>query len=127
MANAHILLLDDEPINTQVLRYMLERSAYTTDRFHDAQIAFNALKASPTAYDLIITDRIMPDMDGLALVKSVKATPELASMPIIMQTGAAEKNEHIDAIKAGVFDFVFKPLEKELLLGVVRRALQVQR
>ena len=76
----------------------------------------------PEARGCVITDLRMPSMDGVELIKALKAAGCI--LPVIVITGHAEVSRAVDAMKAGATDFVEKPFESELILRVVRHCLE---
>jgi len=123
MNTKKILLVDDDPISLHVLINCL-RNDYPIETAVDGQQAWEILQAHPQDFAVIIADRIMPKLHGLQLLEKMQTHPELKRLPLILLTGEAEKAEQIAAIKAGVFDFLYKPVDAQLLLRVLERAIQ---
>ena len=88
----------------------------------DGLEALKEIEASGTPFDLMLVDWNMPNMDGLTLVKKVRETNK--STPIIMVTTEAEKPRIIEAIKAGVNNYVVKPFTPDTLLGKIQETMQ---
>jgi CheY-like chemotaxis protein len=118
-----ILLVEDEPTNMEIMAGYLEDANYKVERATDGQEAWKILLADPN-FDLVITDRRMPVMDGLTLVTEIKKHPTLRNMPIIMQTAASSPEEISEGVHAGVYYYLVKPYEEDTLLTVIRSALQ---
>lgn len=118
-----ILVVDDEPISLTVIRHHLETADYTVVCTTSGKEAWQLLTNSPFDYGLVISDRVMPGVDGLELLQKMMQDTYLSKIPLVMTTGICEKEEMIEAIHAGAYDFLFKPIEKDLLLAVVNRAL----
>jgi len=118
-----ILVVDDEPISLKLLIDHLEEAGFQIEQANDGQEALTKLQKHPNNFSVIVLDRIMPYMGGMELLNIIKQTDQLCNIPIIMLTGLDEKEDIIDAVKAGVFDYLTKPVEKELLLKMVHRAL----
>lgn len=117
-----IHIIDDDDAVRQSLQFLLECSGYEV-RDHASALAFlDALPAGGTpAPGCIVTDVRMPDMSGLALVARLK---ELGiDEPVVVITGHADVPMAIQAMKAGVFDFIEKPFADDHLLSVVDRAV----
>ena len=119
---ALIHVIDDDDAVRQSLKFLLECSGYDV-RDHDSAQAF--LSALPPGGDLapgcIVTDVRMPDMNGLELVARLK---ELGiKEPIVVITGHADVPMAIQAMKAGVFDFIEKPFADDHFLSVVEKAV----
>lgn len=119
-----LLIVDDDPISLRVLSEYLQDGNYAFFTAENGQQAWEILQKFPQEFALVIADRIMPKMHGLQLLAQMRKHEILKNTPLVMLTGEAEKEEIVVAIKAGVFDFLHKPIEKELLLAVLNRALQ---
>jgi CheY-like chemotaxis protein len=92
----------------------------------DAESAWETLKDG-AAVELILLDRRLPGMDGLTLLKRIKADADLRHVPVVMQTGL-DAEEHIrEGLAAGAYYCPTKPRQSVLLLGVIRAALEQQR
>ncbi len=74
-------------------------------------------------YDCIITDWLMPGMDGVELTKLVRQTPATRHIPILMITVQAERNNVRTALKAGISDFIVKPFNSEILINKLDKML----
>ena len=83
-----LLLVDDDPVNLQILREYLDDQGYELDEAKDGQQAWDKLLAEDPAYHVVLLDRMMPKLDGLALLKQMKAHDRLKMIPVIMQTAA---------------------------------------
>jgi len=120
-----ILLVDDEPTSIEVLSLFLKRADYQYEVAADGEQAWQLLQLHPQRYSLVIADRIMPRLHGVELLRRMRDQPPFNEIPVIIQTGVADKEERIEALKEGAFDLIFKPLDKDLFLGVVKRALRL--
>lgn len=96
-------------------------SGYDVRGFLSAQGALDGMTQPP---DLIISDLRMPGMDGIALLKEVKA--RALGLPVILLTGHGDVGHAVEAIRAGAEDFLEKPYDSARLMAVVRRALEAQ-
>ena len=114
-----ILIVDDEPQITRVLRTALKSHGY------DVRTAADGLSAFETFSDwnpgLVITDLAMPTMDGLELCRRLRATSEV---PIIVLSAKGEEKTKIEALDIGADDFVTKPFGMDELLARVRASLR---
>lgn len=124
MATTRILIVDDEPINRAVIdEYLSEEPDYLLDTASDGEDAWRALQETSTPYDLVILDRIMPALDGLELLRRMKADPRFADIPVIMQTAASAPEQVRQGLAAGAYYYLTKPYEPETLLALVRAAI----
>ncbi|MDP6361398.1 MAG: response regulator, partial [Planctomycetota bacterium] len=115
-----ILIVDDEEELMRALEAGLKGMRYDAVGFSSAKEALELLKVQE--FDLLLTDMMMPEMDGLSLLKAaLQIDPNLTA---IVMTGQGTIQTAVDAIKSGAFDYVLKPFKLRTLLPVVERALE---
>lgn len=119
-----ILIVDDEPVNIEILEEYLEDGGYDLDTAEDGQEAWEKLEASPDHYDILILDRMMPRMNGMEVLRRVKGHPVMQSMPVILQTALSAKDEILEGIQAGAYYYLTKPFDEELLQSVLGTAVE---
>jgi two-component system KDP operon response regulator KdpE len=115
----HILVVDDEPQITRVLRTVLSAHGYEVRIAHDGESALELMK--DWRPDLLITDLAMPNVDGVELCRRVRRTSEL---PIIVLSVRSEENTKVAALDAGADDYVTKPFGSDELMARVRAQLR---
>ena len=103
-----ILIVDDDPLNIQVLKSLLTRFGHEVLGVENAIAALNVLDPS---FDLVLADVIMPSVDGFEFVKRVRSNPDTQDIPIIMVSTLAEKKDRLVAIECGANDFITKPVD----------------
>ncbi len=118
-----ILIVDDEPINLDIICAHLEEENYELVRANNGEEAWSQLKADPARYDTIILDRMMPGMDGMQLLSNIKDTEELVHVPVIMQTAKAASSDVVAGLKAGASYYLTKPYDGEILKSMIRGAV----
>ena len=119
MEHPHILVVDDEPQITRVLRTTLTAKGYEIRVANDGEMALEIMKDwSP---NLVITDLMMPNMDGVQLCKRIRAMSEI---PIIVLSVRGEERNKIEALDAGADDYITKPFSSGELQARVRAALR---
>ena len=119
MEHPHILVVDDEPQITRVLRTTLAANGYDIRIANDGEMALEIMKDwSP---NLIITDLMMPNLDGVQLCKRVRAFSEI---PIIVLSVRGQERSKIEALDAGADDYMTKPFSMGELQARVRAALR---
>jgi CheY-like chemotaxis protein len=123
MTPRHILVVDDEIINLQIIREYLEDTSYQLDLVTSAEQAWEHLDGGGQPFDLVILDRMMPGMNGIELLKRMKADPRFTTIPVVMQTAATAPEQVREGIEAGAYYYLAKPYEPETLLAIVRAAL----
>lgn len=125
MASQNILIIDDDLICARVLEKHLQDADFSTDTAHTNDEAWHFLTEAQRNYAVILLDRMMLNDSGVSLVNKIKSSPALKHVPVIMITAQAERDEVIDAVRAGVFDFVYKPVDADVLLPLVQRAINL--
>lgn len=125
MAIERVLLVEDEPTNMAILAAHLRQAGYVVDQAEEGGIAWEKLSAV-SDYSLVVTDRNMPNVDGLELFSRMQANDNLRNIPVIMQTAANSPNEVVEGIKAGVYYYLTKPYKEETLLTLVKTAIREQ-
>src|ERR1700674_3444282 len=120
MSKARILIVDDEESTRELFAELLQRWGYEVDQTSDGH---GALKmAAETHPDVIISDLVMPKLDGLALVRALRE--EQPDTPVVIITGRGTIDSAVEAVREGVFDFVEKPLDPARLKVILQRALE---
>ncbi len=123
-AGPEILLVDDDPIILKILTLYLDEAGYRSAVAENGEQALHLLQQHPERFSAIILDRVMPKLSGIDLLHKVRVLPQFRKLPIIMLTGHAEREDVGAAVIAGVYDFLYKPIDKDLLLLVIKRALR---
>lgn len=124
MAQWHILVVDDEPMNLEIIGEVLDDPAYLLTNAADGEIAWQAMLAAEPPLDLVVLDRMMPVLDGIELLKRIKADPRFSNIPVIMQSAASSSQEIAEGIAAGALYYLPKPYAPQDLLIIVRAALE---
>ena len=120
MPKARILIVDDEESTREIFAELLQRWGYEVDQTADGHAALKI--AAETRPDVIISDLVMPKLDGLALTRALRE--ESPDTPVIIITGKGTIDAAVEAVREGVFDFVEKPLDPARLKVILQRALE---
>lgn len=113
-ASFKTLIVDDQQSMRGLLRYALQQLGFRD--ITEAKDGGEAMQAMLSAkFDLVISDWNMPAMDGLTLLKTIRAHPLLRKTPFIMSTGQQDQEKVREAIKAGVNNYIVKPFNVETL------------
>jgi CheY-like chemotaxis protein len=122
----HVLVADDDAWILRMVATVLEKRGYSVETAVDGEDALARALARPP--DLLITDVMMPKVDGWSLVRQLRAHPELAMLPVIFLTALSSEDDRIRGFRLGADDYVTKPFRfEELDLRVaktLRRAVQ---
>jgi two-component system, cell cycle response regulator len=114
-----VLVVDDDRFIRMMLCQMLVGLGYETLEAANGKEGLAAIKQNWKQLDAILLDRNMPEMDGMEVVARLKESPELRWLPIIMATGSDRKEEIQEGIEAGVFHYLVKPVDAEVLKSVI--------
>jgi CheY-like chemotaxis protein len=122
MSTAKILVVDDQPINVQLLKRKLEREKL------DVLTANNGLEALEQVRvhkpDLILLDMMMPDMDGLEVCQRLQASSETRSIPVIFVTARSTKESKLEGLSLGAVDYITKPIDLDETVARVQTQLR---
>jgi two-component system chemotaxis response regulator CheY len=112
--NMKILIVDDFSTMRRIVRNLRKEIGYNNaDEAEDGQVALTKLKAEP--FDFVVSDLNMPNMNGFELLHAVRADPALKSLPVLLVTAEAKKEDIITAAQAGASGYIVKPFTKATL------------
>src|SRR5262245_9908822 len=115
-----LLVIDDDPALAEALRVLLEHAGYEVKTAPDGRHGEDLFRTWRP--DGIVTDMILPDIDGIELVRTVKRLD--ATAEVIVITGQGNVVRAVEAVKAGAFDFLEKPVDPDRLLDKLEKALR---
>ena len=120
-----VLIVDDEEFNLDLIEEFLGFADIECVRAQDGQTALDILEADDIGrFSAIILDRMMPGLDGIEVIKRIKANPGLMNLPIIMQTAMARKDNMLEGLAAGAHYYLAKPYDSETLTTIVTAAVR---
>ncbi|HYC70149.1 MAG TPA: ATP-binding protein [Opitutaceae bacterium] len=119
-----VLVVDDEPVNRQVLREMLEPLGFVVTEAADGEEAVRA--AAAHAPDAVLMDLRMPRLDGLAATRRLRAEPALAATRIVAVSASVFAADKDEALRQGCDDFLPKPFRERELVAVLGRVLALE-
>ncbi|MDA8388270.1 MAG: chemotaxis response regulator CheY [Nitrospiraceae bacterium] len=109
-----VLVVDDFSTMRRIVKNILKQLGF--ERIEEAEDGMQAYsKLTGGDFQFVVCDWNMPNMDGINLLRKVRSDPALKDMPFLMVTAEAEKHKVIEAIKAGVSNYVVKPFTAEVL------------
>lgn len=112
--NIKVLVVDDFPTMRRIVKNLLKQIGF--ENIDEAEDGVQALiKLKQTKYGLLVTDWNMPNMEGIDLLRNLRKEESLKDLPVLMVTAEAEKEKVIEAIKAGVDNYIVKPFTAETL------------
>lgn len=119
-----VLVVEDHPIGRKLLVGQLDAAGYDVLTAGDGVEALAVLEDEGDAIDVVLLDRRMPRMDGMEVLRRLKADPRLSGVPVVMQTAADGRDEIIEGIRAGAFYYLTKPFDPQVLLSITAAAVE---
>ena len=118
--SVRVLLAEDNPVNQKLARLMLSKAGYQVEVANDGQETVAKFTSSPDDFDLIFMDIQMPEMNGMEATKAIREKG-FDSIPIIAMTANAMKGDREMCIKAGMDDYIPKPIRREVVFDVIEK------
>ena len=121
--NMRILVVDDFATMRKVIKNLLRQSGYqNVTEAEDGVVALKELRSQKI--DFVISDWNMPNMTGIELLRAVRADSELSSLPFLMITAESLKDNVLEAVKAGVSNYIVKPFTAEVLSEKIEKIIE---
>jgi DNA-binding NarL/FixJ family response regulator len=124
-APARILIVDDEPLNIDYLQQELEVHGFAIETAVNGIEALNRVADAPP--DIVLLDVMMPELDGIAVLRILKGDPATRLIPVVLMTALNAVEDRVRGIEAGADDFLSKPVDERELLARIRTALSLKR
>lgn len=126
MVSPVILVVDDEPLNLDIIDEFLTGKGqdYIVEMANDGVEAMEKLEADPNKYDTVLLDRMMPRMSGMEVLEKMSAHPGLKYIPVILQTAKVSEEDILEGLKAGAYYYLTKPFTSDILHSVVSTAVK---
>lgn len=109
------MVIDDSRTIRLILSRTLSQLGYDVAQAANGREGLATLQDTGNGFDLILVDWNMPEMNGLELIRSLRARPEFANLPLMMVTTETEMEQMVTALEAGANEYVMKPFGKETL------------
>lgn len=127
MEPTRVLVVEDEPINLEALVENLQFEGYETTGVSSGAEAWRAISEHPDEFDVILLDRVMPDMDGIEILRRLKARSTPIRASVIMQTALSSDRDIVEGLRAGAYYYLTKPFTAQALLAIVGAAARDRR
>ncbi len=123
MSSSSILVVDDSPSLRRMIGACLRAGGYNVTEAADGGQALALALAQQETFNMLVTDQVMPGMDGLSLIRALRATERYAGTPMLMLTTEADTRIREQAREAGASGFLAKPFDPEQLMASVAALL----
>ena len=120
-----ILIVEDEIHLQKLIAFILERDGHKVAVANNGEEGLKSLQDNPSP-DMVILDILMPGMDGLTVLRNMRADPKLKEVPVILLTALAQENVVLQGIRLGVKDYIRKPFQPKELAARVGKLLAMQ-
>lgn len=117
---ASVMIVDDEPALAEIFRDALVDAGYRVEAFTDAHLALHSFSQDPSHFDIVVADINMPGMDGIKLIKAIRA---IRNLPVILYTGYLDRDLQRRAEEANIRYVLHKPILPDEMVNQVRRIL----
>ena len=121
-----LLVVDDNEMNRDMLARRLRREGFTVHTAGSGAEALELVAARARAFDLILLDVMMPEMNGLEVLERLRKTHSVAELPVIMATARDASEDMVEAFGLGANDYVTKPLDMPVVLARIDNQLQLK-
>jgi len=118
-----LLIVDDDEFVRALMEEMLGLCGYDVSTAEDGRAAWEAIDAAPTRYDLMLLDKQMPRLDGISLLRQIRADQRFLDLPVIMLTADARPEDISQGLAEGAHHYLTKPSTEDILKTVIRGAL----
>jgi len=118
-----VLIADDEALSLELVSELLEDAGYQVEGVADGLAAWEVLQRQPERFDVILLDRMMPRLDGMALLGRIKAELSLRDIPVILQTAMGSRGHVLEGLRAGAYYYLTKPFDHDALFAIVGSAV----
>jgi two-component system alkaline phosphatase synthesis response regulator PhoP len=122
MKKHRLVIIDDQYDVLELLKYNLVHEGYEVKMFFNAVDALKYINADNT--DLLITDWMLPEMDGLELCRNLKMSVSTRNIPLVMLTGKNDEIDAVTALEVGAEDYITKPIRIKELMSRVKKILR---
>jgi len=119
---AKILVAEDDALTAQLVSFKLKQQGFTVLSASDGETALALAQAEKP--EVILLDCMMPVMDGFAVLRRIKESPELKATPVIMLTFRSKETDIINALELGAADYIVKPFSPAELMARIRKVLR---
>ena len=123
-SQARILVVDDDRTMRMMLAGLVENMGHEVIETVSGEAAIDILENGKIVIDIVLLDREMPGMDGLAVMARIKENQRLKNMPVIMVTGSNKPEQIREGLDTGVFYYLTKPIDQDITISVLNSAVR---
>jgi len=121
MSRQTVLVVEDNDMNMQLVEYLLEEGGYSIVKATSGEEALAITRDEASRPDLILMDIHLPGMDGLSVIREMKADPRTKAIPILAVTAHAMRGDKDRFLEAGCDGYISKPIDVKTFLGALEK------
>lgn len=118
-----LLIVDDDEFIRSITQEVLEEAGYSVEVAEDGLAAWEKIDGDPSRFDLLLLDKQMPRLDGIALLKRIKSDGRFKELPVVMLTGNTQQQDIVEGLAEGAYYYLTKPSAVDVLKRVIKNAL----
>lgn len=118
-----VLLIEDEKHIRQIVKYNLELEGFTVNTAENGKVGLEMLRSMKEKPEIVLLDRMMPEMDGLEVLQAIREDYKLENIPVIMLTAKQDTGDMKDAFEARANGYITKPFDPEKLGDMIKKKL----
>lgn len=119
-----VLAVDDEPFNLEIIKEYLKVIGIETVCVESGEQALTMLQSSAQRFSAVLLDRMMPGIDGIEVLKRIKADENTSHLPVIMQTAKVGRDNMLEGLNAGAHYYLSKPYDQPTLVAIISTAIR---
>ncbi|MBY0407848.1 MAG: response regulator [Rickettsiales bacterium] len=117
-----VLAIDDDEINLTILSKCAAEAGFAVQSFDNSAAGWEHLHTHPREVDIVLLDKMMPELSGMEFLKKIKRDKEMQHLPVILQTGDAGLDQMREGLENGAFYYLTKPFHPEILTAILHSA-----
>jgi CheY-like chemotaxis protein len=121
-----IVTADDDDMNLYILLKNIKDGGHTGIGFEEGDVTWDYLEAHPDEVDIVLLDKMMKTLDGLEIIRRMKAHPVLKNVPVILQSGDAVTHKINEALALGADGYLVKPYNSQQLYNLISEVMEKQ-
>ncbi len=121
----HILIVDDDALSCQLLERVFKRENYLISKSESGEQALELLTIE--SFDVVLLDVMLPGINGFEVLRTVRNTPHLSNLPVILLTALKESDDIVEGLRMGANDYIVKPLNLDVIRARVATQIKLNR
>jgi len=121
-----VMTVDDDTFNLEILNKNLKDAGFNSISFEDGDVAWDYLVSHPAEIDIVLLDKMMPNLNGMEVLSRMKKNDQLRNIPVILQTGDMGIEQMREGLAAGAYYYLEKPFDPSIMISLVNAIVRDQ-